>query len=108
MVPLIQLNQSLNGNGYVQLFGDYLHPFMDFISPNKYETLMDGNASCQRARNDSALPRYCGLSFWKIGSRVGQNQTTVMRICDRWMQKGMTERRGRSPPPQCTTSRGDK
>ncbi|GFV99534.1 uncharacterized protein TNCV_5078981 [Trichonephila clavipes] len=26
-----------------------------------------------------------GLSFREIGSRVGRNQTTVMRICDRWM-----------------------
>ncbi|GFV76812.1 transposable element Tcb1 transposase [Trichonephila clavipes] len=31
-----------------------------------------------------------------------------MRICDRWMQEGMTERRGRSHPPQCTTSREDR
>ncbi|GFU85967.1 transposable element Tcb1 transposase [Trichonephila clavipes] len=48
--------------------------------------------------------RDCGLSFRKIGSRVGRNQTTVMRICDRWMQEGTTDRRGRSHPPQCTTS----
>ncbi|UYV68949.1 hypothetical protein LAZ67_6001758 [Cordylochernes scorpioides] len=27
--------------------------------------------------------RDCGLSFIKIGIRVGRNQTTVMRICDR-------------------------
>ncbi|GFU37977.1 transposable element Tcb1 transposase [Trichonephila clavipes] len=40
----------------------------------------------------------------KIGSRVGRNQTTVMRICDRWMQEGTTDRRGRSHPPQCNTS----
>ncbi|GFV76347.1 transposable element Tcb1 transposase [Trichonephila clavipes] len=30
-----------------------------------------------------------------------------MRICDRWMQEGTTDRRGRSPPPQCTTLRED-
>ncbi|GFS94896.1 transposable element Tcb1 transposase [Trichonephila clavipes] len=42
---------------------------------------------------------------WKIGCSVGRNQTTVMRICDRWMQEGTTDRRGRSHPPQCTTSR---
>ncbi|GFU64989.1 putative RNA-directed DNA polymerase from transposon X-element [Trichonephila clavipes] len=59
-------------------------------------------------RKDSGLPRYCGLSFRKIGSRVGRNQTTVMRICDRWMQEGTTDRRGRSHPPQCTTSREDR
>ncbi|GFY70131.1 transposable element Tcb1 transposase [Trichonephila inaurata madagascariensis] len=28
-----------------------------------------------------------------------------MRICDRWMQEGTTDRRGRSHPPQCTTLR---
>ncbi|GFW35821.1 transposable element Tcb1 transposase [Trichonephila clavipes] len=31
-----------------------------------------------------------------------------MRICDRWMQKRTTDRRGRSHPPQCTTSREDR
>ncbi|GFX63978.1 transposable element Tcb1 transposase [Trichonephila clavipes] len=30
--------------------------------------------------------RDCGLSVWEIGNRVRRNQTTVMRICDRWMQ----------------------
>ncbi|GFW15744.1 transposable element Tcb1 transposase [Trichonephila clavipes] len=44
----------------------------------------------------------------KIGNRVGRNQTTVMRICDRWIQEGKTDRRARSHPPQCTTSREDK
>ncbi|GFY24782.1 uncharacterized protein TNCV_2689731 [Trichonephila clavipes] len=44
-----------------------------------------------------------GLSFREIGSRVGRNET-VMRICDRWMQEGTMDRRGRSHPPQCTTS----
>ncbi|GFX95098.1 uncharacterized protein TNCV_3605571 [Trichonephila clavipes] len=52
--------------------------------------------------------RDCGLSIRKIGSHVGRNQTTVIRICDRWMQEGMTDRRGRSHPPQCTTSREDR
>ncbi|GFU27716.1 uncharacterized protein TNCV_516081 [Trichonephila clavipes] len=31
--------------------------------------------------------RDCGLSFTEIGSRVGRNQTTIMRICDCWMQE---------------------
>ncbi|GFU64547.1 transposable element Tcb1 transposase [Trichonephila clavipes] len=31
--------------------------------------------------------RDCGLSFRKIGSRVGRNQTTVMQISDRWVQE---------------------
>ncbi|GFU51259.1 transposable element Tcb1 transposase [Trichonephila clavipes] len=49
-----------------------------------------------------------GLSFREIGSRVGRNQTTVMRICDLWMQEGSTDRHGRSHLPQCTTSREDR
>ncbi|GFV63363.1 HTH_38 domain-containing protein [Trichonephila clavipes] len=52
--------------------------------------------------------RDCKLSFRQIGSHVGRNQTTAMRICDRWMQEGMTDRRGRSHSPQCTTSREDR
>ncbi|GFT89439.1 hypothetical protein TNCV_4387201 [Trichonephila clavipes] len=47
------------------------------------------------------------IKLWEIGSRVGRKQTTVMRICDRWMQEGTTDRRDRSHPPQCTTSRED-
>ncbi|GFV29239.1 transposable element Tcb1 transposase [Trichonephila clavipes] len=31
-----------------------------------------------------------------------------MRICDRSMQEGTTDRRGRSHPLQCTTSREDR
>ncbi|GFY17576.1 transposable element Tcb1 transposase [Trichonephila clavipes] len=56
-------------------------------------------------RKDSGLLRDCGLSFGEIGSRVGRNQATVLRICDRWMQEGTTDRRGRWHPPQYTTSR---
>ncbi|GFX94564.1 transposable element Tcb1 transposase [Trichonephila clavipes] len=52
--------------------------------------------------------RDCELSFRKIGSRVGRNQTTVMRICDRWMPEGTTDLRGRSHPPQCTPSRENR
>ncbi|GFU19734.1 transposable element Tcb1 transposase [Trichonephila clavipes] len=52
--------------------------------------------------------RDCELSFREIGSRVGRNQTTVMRICDRWMQEDTTDRRGRLYPLQCTTSREDR
>ncbi|GFV26464.1 transposable element Tcb1 transposase [Trichonephila clavipes] len=49
--------------------------------------------------------RDCGLPFMEIGSRVGRNQTSVMRICDRWMLEGTTHRSGLSHSPQCTTSR---
>ncbi|GFS49466.1 transposable element Tcb1 transposase [Trichonephila clavipes] len=50
--------------------------------------------------------RDCGLSFREIGSRIGENQTTVMRICDRWMQEGTTDQLGQSHPPQCSISLG--
>ncbi|GFU06984.1 transposable element Tcb1 transposase [Trichonephila clavipes] len=33
------------------------------------------------------------ISGGKIGSRVGRSQTTVMRICDLWMQERTTDRR---------------
>ncbi|GFT50503.1 transposable element Tcb1 transposase [Trichonephila clavipes] len=52
--------------------------------------------------------RDCGLYFKEIGSRVGRNQTTIMRICDHWMQEGTTDRRGRSHPTQCTNSHEDR
>ncbi|GFS82192.1 transposable element Tcb1 transposase [Trichonephila clavipes] len=52
--------------------------------------------------------RDCASSFREIGYRVGRNQATIMRICDRWMQEGTTDRRGQSYPPQCTTSREDR
>ncbi|GFW77229.1 transposable element Tcb1 transposase [Trichonephila clavipes] len=48
------------------------------------------------------------LTSTEIGSRVGRNQTTVMRICDRWMQEGTTDRRDQSHPPQCNTLREDR
>ncbi|GFU57379.1 uncharacterized protein TNCV_3635581 [Trichonephila clavipes] len=35
--------------------------------------------------------RDCVLSFREIGSRVGRNQTTLMRIGDSWMQNGTTD-----------------
>ncbi|GFU91722.1 transposable element Tcb1 transposase [Trichonephila clavipes] len=31
-----------------------------------------------------------------------------MRICDRWIQEGTTDRRSQSHPPQCTTSHEDR
>ncbi|GFU11986.1 transposable element Tcb1 transposase [Trichonephila clavipes] len=43
--------------------------------------------------------RDCRLSCKEIDSRVGRNQATVMWICDRWMQEGTTDRRGRSHAP---------
>ncbi|GFX55225.1 transposable element Tcb1 transposase [Trichonephila clavipes] len=53
-----------------------------------------------------ANSKHCAIE--EIGSRVGRNQTTVMWICDRWIQEGTTDRRGRSHPPQCTTSCEDR
>ncbi|GFT11136.1 uncharacterized protein TNCV_1084841 [Trichonephila clavipes] len=38
--------------------------------------------------------RDCGLPVREIGSRVGRNQTFVMRICDCWMQESTTDQRG--------------
>ncbi|GFV83666.1 transposable element Tcb1 transposase [Trichonephila clavipes] len=65
------------------------------------------------SRSKAPLPTSTGRSaLWrtaeKISSRVGQNQTFVMRMCDRWMQEDTTDRRGRSHPPQCITSCEDR
>ncbi|GFX44303.1 transposable element Tcb1 transposase [Trichonephila clavipes] len=73
------------------------------MSRRKHRSAFDQVSEFDRGR--IVAYRDFGLSFIKIGSRVGRNQTTVMRICDCWMQEGTTDRRGRSHPPQCTTSR---
>ncbi|GFV57180.1 transposable element Tcb1 transposase [Trichonephila clavipes] len=90
---------------------DYLEKYEEcrskkVISRRKQRSAFDQVSEFDRGR--IVAYRDCGLSFRKIGSRVGRNQTTVMRICDRWMQEGTTDRRGRSHPPQCTTSREDR
>ncbi|GFX39541.1 transposable element Tcb1 transposase [Trichonephila clavipes] len=76
------------------------------MSRRKQQSAFDQVSEFHRGR--IVVYRDCGLSFREISSRVGRNQTNVMRICDRWMQEGTTERRGRSHPPQCTTSREDR
>ncbi|GFV65189.1 transposable element Tcb1 transposase [Trichonephila clavipes] len=72
------------------------------MSRRKQRSAFDQVSEFDRGRIVAYLD--CGLSFREIGSRVGRNQTTVMRICDRWKQEGTMDRRGRSHPPQCTTS----
>ncbi|GFU85017.1 transposable element Tcb1 transposase [Trichonephila clavipes] len=76
------------------------------MSCRKQRSVFDQVSQFKRGR--IVAYRDCRLSFREIGSRVGRNQTTVMRICDRWMQEGTSDRRGRSHPPQCTTSREDR
>ncbi|GFV90832.1 transposable element Tcb1 transposase [Trichonephila clavipes] len=73
------------------------------MSRGKQQTAFDHVSEFDRGT--IATYRDCGLSFREIGNRVGRNQATVMQICDRWMQEGTADRRGRSHPPQCTTSR---
>ena len=55
--PLVQLNRSLTANGYVQLLGDHLQPFMDVMFPTNDGLFMDDNAPCHRATNCSRLVR---------------------------------------------------
>ncbi|GFS98951.1 transposable element Tcb1 transposase [Trichonephila clavipes] len=76
------------------------------MSRRKQRSAFDQASEFDRGR--IVAYRDCVLSFRKIGSRVGRNQTTVIRICDRWMQNGTTERRGQSHPPQSTTSRENR
>ncbi|GFY11497.1 transposable element Tcb1 transposase [Trichonephila clavipes] len=76
------------------------------MSRRKQRTAFDQVSEFDRGK--IVAYRDCGLSFRVNGSRVGRNQTNVMRICDRWMQEGTTDRRGRLHPPQCTTSLEDR
>ncbi|GFV29729.1 HTH_38 domain-containing protein [Trichonephila clavipes] len=76
------------------------------ISRRKQRPAFDQVSEFDRGR--VVAYRDCGLTFMKIGSRVGRNQTTVMRVCDRWMPEGTTDHRGRSHSPQCTTSCVDR
>ncbi|GFV30737.1 transposable element Tcb1 transposase [Trichonephila clavipes] len=76
------------------------------MSRRKQRSAFDQVSEFHRGR--TLAYRDCELSFREIISRVGQNQTTVMRICDRWMQEGTTDRRGRLHPTQCTTLHEDK
>ncbi|GFX77661.1 uncharacterized protein TNCV_1105781 [Trichonephila clavipes] len=76
------------------------------VSRRKQRSTFDQVSEFDRGR--IVAYRDCGLSFREIGSRVGRNQTTVMRICNRWLQESTKDRRGRSHPPQCTTSRDDR
>ncbi|GFV57750.1 uncharacterized protein TNCV_4463481 [Trichonephila clavipes] len=76
------------------------------MSRRKQRSAFDQVSEFDRGR--TVAYRDCGLYFRKIDSRVGRNQTTVMRICDRWMQEGTKDRRGRSHPPQCNTSHEDR
>ncbi|GFU57674.1 uncharacterized protein TNCV_3638291 [Trichonephila clavipes] len=79
---------------------------LSVMSRRKQRSAFDQVSEFDRGRIGAY--RDCGLSFREIGSRVGRNQITVMRICERWMQEGTTNRRGRSHPSQCTTSREDR
>ncbi|GFT25929.1 transposable element Tcb1 transposase [Trichonephila clavipes] len=63
---------------------------------------------CDTRTAETSPPSRGNFYARKIGSRVGRNQTTVVRICDRWMQEGTTDRRDQSHPPQCNTLRENR
>ncbi|GFS70827.1 transposable element Tcb1 transposase [Trichonephila clavipes] len=76
----------------------------DFVVSNQTITVNLHSVS-EFDRERIVAYRYCGLPFKEIGGHVGPNQTTAKQIYDRGMQKGTTDRNGRTHPPQCTTSR---
>ncbi|GFV58641.1 transposable element Tcb1 transposase [Trichonephila clavipes] len=55
------------------------------MSRRKQQTASDQVSKFDRGR--IVAYRDCALSFRGIGSRIGRNQTTVMRMCDSWMQE---------------------
>ncbi|GFX07355.1 transposable element Tcb1 transposase [Trichonephila clavipes] len=76
------------------------------MSRREQRSTFEQVSECDRGRIGAYQD--CRLSFRAIGSRVGRNQTTVMRMCDRWMQEGTIDQRGRLHPPQFTTSRENR
>ncbi|GFY11834.1 transposable element Tcb1 transposase [Trichonephila clavipes] len=75
--------------------------FMNGYYAGMYAANKNGGHAGERG---SSTNSNIGYNFQEIGSRVGRNQTNVMRICDRWMQECTTDQRDRSHPPKCTTS----
>ncbi|GFY27335.1 transposable element Tcb1 transposase [Trichonephila clavipes] len=67
----------------------FLGIFISVMSRRKQQSAFDQVSEFVRGR--IVAYRDCGLSFREIDSRVGRNQTTLMRICDRWMQEGTTD-----------------
>ncbi|GFU92914.1 transposable element Tcb1 transposase [Trichonephila clavipes] len=103
---LIKTNCNLESANFLDLQLKVENNMLKITSRRKQRSAFDQVSEFDRGR--IVAYRDCGLSFREIGSRVGRNQTTVMRICDRWMQEGTTDRRGRSHPPHCNTSREDR
>ncbi|GFX61351.1 transposable element Tcb1 transposase [Trichonephila clavipes] len=74
---------------------------------NRKELLVSKKESLP-ALTSSPSQKFSASSEQEFGSRVGRNQTTVMWICDHWMQEDTKDQRGRSHSPQCTTSRENR
>ncbi|GFS59180.1 transposable element Tcb1 transposase [Trichonephila clavipes] len=67
-------------------------PKRSLMSRRKQRSAFDQVSEFDRGR--IVAYRHYALSLRQICSRVRQKQTTVMRICDRWMQECTTDRRG--------------
>ncbi|GFS62873.1 transposable element Tcb1 transposase [Trichonephila clavipes] len=107
------VKETKSGVYYMFWNSEYATVILSNIRPLKSSTYQRQNTSPDTGwRIYIADPYPCNVKkrddFKKIGSRVGRNQTTVMRICHHWMQEGTMDQRGRSHPPQCTTSREDR
>ncbi|GFV61398.1 transposable element Tcb1 transposase [Trichonephila clavipes] len=88
----VQSFQSMHSRSqrYIVMGGDYFEK--DIMSRRKQRTAFHQVSEFDRGRIGAY--RDCGLPFREIGTRVGRNQTTVMRMCDLWMQEDTTDRRG--------------
>ncbi|GFX98325.1 uncharacterized protein TNCV_4909681 [Trichonephila clavipes] len=70
-------------------FGNFFFKARSVMSRKKQRSTFDQVSEFDRGR--IVAYRDCGLSFREIGRHVGRNQTTVMLICDRWIQEGTTK-----------------
>ncbi|GFV19668.1 transposable element Tcb1 transposase [Trichonephila clavipes] len=100
-VPAQASSSSLDHSSKLQGPSPKSPVLLQILSRRKQRSAFDQVSEFDRGRIEAY--RDWGLSFREIGSRVGRKQTTVMRICDLWMQEVTTDRSGQSHPPQCTT-----
>ncbi|GFX26837.1 transposable element Tcb1 transposase [Trichonephila clavipes] len=97
--------ESLRSSALKPILSRPFKPLSRPFKRQKTATHLNGKKTATHLNPKNGNPFKPKKRQMEIGNRVGRNQTTVMRICDRWMQEGTMDRHGRSHPPQCTISR---
>ncbi|GFV53996.1 uncharacterized protein TNCV_3710571 [Trichonephila clavipes] len=84
--------------------------FLSTSSVGQLEQILLRTPQSYDLKEDSYQKMNHYFAFIQEGNRLScwTKPNNCVRICDRWVQEGTTDRRGRSHPPQCTTSREDR